>query len=66
MIGLQISKNLAAHGFTVLVGSRNFEKEKKAAISFGADARAIHLDVTGFFVKHLLYASSTYLVVQDR
>lgn len=45
-IGLQISKDLAAHGFTVLVGSRNFEKGKKAAISVGADARAIQLDVT--------------------
>lgn len=45
-IGLQISKELASHGFTVLVGSRNFERGKKAAISVGADARAIQLDVT--------------------
>lgn len=45
-IGLQISKDLAARGFTVLVGSRNFEKGKKAVISVGADARAIQLDVT--------------------
>ncbi|WP_280516896.1 SDR family NAD(P)-dependent oxidoreductase [Lederbergia sp. NSJ-179] len=34
-IGFQISKDLAAHGFTVLIGSRNFEKGKKAAISVG-------------------------------
>ncbi|MGE7978923.1 SDR family NAD(P)-dependent oxidoreductase [Psychrobacillus sp. NPDC093200] len=46
VIGLQISTDLAAHGFTVLVGSRNFEKGKKAAISVGADAPAIQLDVT--------------------
>jgi NAD(P)-dependent dehydrogenase (short-subunit alcohol dehydrogenase family) len=25
-IGLQIAKDLATHGFTVLVGSRNFER----------------------------------------
>src|SRR5271167_3397213 len=45
-IGLQIAKDLAAHGFTVLVGSRNLEYGEKAAKSVGADARAIQLDVT--------------------
>ena len=30
-IGLQITKSLAAHGFTVLVGSRSLEKGEKAA-----------------------------------
>jgi len=45
-IGLQIAKDLAAHGFTVLVGSRNLERGETAAKSVGADARAIHLDVT--------------------
>ena len=30
-IGLQIAKDLAAHGFTVLVGSRNFERGEAAA-----------------------------------
>ncbi len=45
-IGLQIAKDLAAHGFTVLVGSRNFEKGQTAAKSVGADARAVQLDVT--------------------
>ena len=45
-IGLQIAKDLAAHGFTVLVGSRNFENGKTAAKSVAADARALQLDVT--------------------
>jgi len=45
-IGLQIAKELAAGGFTVLVGSRNLENGEKAAKSVGADARALQLDVT--------------------
>src|SRR5579859_3353284 len=45
-IGLQIAKDLAAHGFTVLVGSRNFENGQTAAKSIGADAHAVQLDVT--------------------
>jgi len=45
-IGLQIAKDLAAHGFTVMVGSRNFENGQTAAKSVGADARAVQLDVT--------------------
>lgn len=45
-IGLQIAKDLAAHGFIVLVGSRNFEKGQAAAKSVGVDARAVQLDVT--------------------
>ncbi len=45
-IGLQIAKDLAAHGFTVLVGSRNFERGEAAAKQIGPDARAIQLDVT--------------------
>lgn len=45
-IGLQIAKDLAGHGFTVLVGSRNFENGQTAAQSVGADARAVQLDVT--------------------
>jgi NAD(P)-dependent dehydrogenase (short-subunit alcohol dehydrogenase family) len=36
----QIAKNLAAHGFTVLDGSRNLERREMAAKSVGADARA--------------------------
>jgi NAD(P)-dependent dehydrogenase (short-subunit alcohol dehydrogenase family) len=45
-IGLQIAKDLAAHGFTVLIGSRNLEHGETAAKSVGADARALALDVT--------------------
>ncbi|WP_413379311.1 SDR family oxidoreductase [Paenibacillus taichungensis] len=45
-IGLQIAKDLASQGFTVLIGSRNLEKGEAAAKSIGEDARAIQLDVT--------------------
>jgi NAD(P)-dependent dehydrogenase (short-subunit alcohol dehydrogenase family) len=45
-IGLQIAKDLAAHGFTVLVGSRDFERGEAAAKEVGPDARALQLDVT--------------------
>jgi NAD(P)-dependent dehydrogenase (short-subunit alcohol dehydrogenase family) len=45
-IGFQIAKDLAAHGFTVLLESRNFERGEAAAKEVGPDARAIQLDVT--------------------
>jgi NAD(P)-dependent dehydrogenase (short-subunit alcohol dehydrogenase family) len=45
-IGLQIAKELAAHGFTVLVGSRNSERGEAAAKEVGPAAHAIQLDVT--------------------
>ena len=45
-IGLQIAKDLAAHGFTVLVGSRSLENGEAAAKSIGTDAHALQLDVT--------------------
>ncbi len=45
-IGLQIAKDLAAHGFTVLIGSRSFERGEAAAKEVGPDARALQLDVT--------------------
>jgi len=45
-IGLQIAKDLVPHGFTVLLGSRDFEKGQTAAKSIGADAHAVQLDVT--------------------
>ena len=45
-IGLQIAKDLAAHGLTVLVGSRNFARGEQAARTIDGDARAIQLDVT--------------------
>ena len=45
-IGLQMAKDLAAHGFTVLVGSRNLESAETTAKSVEADARALQLNVT--------------------
>lgn len=45
-IGLQVGKELAAEGFTVLVGSRNPERGARAAAEIGPDAVAIRLDVT--------------------
>ena len=45
-IGLQIAKDLAGHGFTVLVGSRSINNGDAAAKNVGADARALQLDVT--------------------
>lgn len=45
-IGLQIAKELAANGYTVLVGSRNHGNGETAAREIGADAHAIQLDVT--------------------
>lgn len=45
-IGLQIAKDLVAHGFTVLVGSRNFGHGEAAAKEVGPDGVALQLDVT--------------------
>ena len=45
-IGLQIAKDLAAHGFTVLVGSRDLGRGEEAARTVDGDARALQLDVT--------------------
>jgi NAD(P)-dependent dehydrogenase (short-subunit alcohol dehydrogenase family) len=45
-IGRQIAKDLAARGFTVLLGSRNLDNGEAAAKSIGANARALQLDVT--------------------
>jgi NAD(P)-dependent dehydrogenase (short-subunit alcohol dehydrogenase family) len=45
-IGLQIAKDLAAAGLTVLIGSRVFERGKAAAKSVEGGAHAIQLDVT--------------------
>lgn len=44
-IGTQIAKDLAGHGYTVLVGSRSLEKGQAAAESIGANAHAVQLDV---------------------
>ena len=45
-IGLQIAKDLAAHGFAVLVGSRNLQHGQAAAKEVGPNAYALQLDVT--------------------
>ncbi|MBN9415291.1 dehydrogenase [bacterium SCN 62-11] len=45
-IGLQIAKDLAAHGYTVLVGSRDLARGQAAAQTIPGDARPIQLDVT--------------------
>jgi len=45
-IGLQVAKELVAHGLTVLVGSRNFERGQTAAKEIGPGAVALQLDVT--------------------
>ena len=45
-IGLQVAKELAEHGYIVLVGSRNFENGEKAAKEIGSNAHAIQIDVT--------------------
>ena len=45
-IGLQIAKDLVRHGFTVLVGSRDFERGEVAAKEVGPNAIALQLDVT--------------------
>jgi NAD(P)-dependent dehydrogenase (short-subunit alcohol dehydrogenase family) len=45
-IGLQIAKDLAAKGLTVLAGSRSLENGERAAREIGANAHAIQLDVT--------------------
>ena len=45
-IGLQIAKELAAHGLTVLVGARDFTKGEAAAGEVGERAHAVQLDVT--------------------
>ena len=45
-IGLQIAKDMTAHGFTVLVGSRDFARGETAAKEVGPNAHALQLDVT--------------------
>jgi NAD(P)-dependent dehydrogenase (short-subunit alcohol dehydrogenase family) len=45
-VGLQVAKELAAHGLTVLAGSRNFERGEAAAKEIGPGAVALQLDVT--------------------
>ena len=45
-IGFQLAKDLVAHGFIVLVGSRNLERGEASAKEIGPDARALQIDVT--------------------
>jgi NAD(P)-dependent dehydrogenase (short-subunit alcohol dehydrogenase family) len=45
-VGLQVAKELAANGLTVLVGSRSFERGEAAAKEIGPGAVALQLDVT--------------------
>lgn len=45
-IGLAIANQLAAHGLTVLVGSRNLARGQAAAATINGSAHAIQLDVT--------------------
>jgi NAD(P)-dependent dehydrogenase (short-subunit alcohol dehydrogenase family) len=45
-VGLQVAKELATKGVTVLVGSRDFARGEAAAKEAGPNAHAIQLDVT--------------------
>jgi NAD(P)-dependent dehydrogenase (short-subunit alcohol dehydrogenase family) len=45
-IGLQIAKSLAAHNFTVLLGSRDLQRGQAAAQTVDGTAHAVQLDVT--------------------
>jgi NAD(P)-dependent dehydrogenase (short-subunit alcohol dehydrogenase family) len=45
-VGFQVAKELVAHGVTVLVGSRNFQRGEAAAKQIGPGAIAVQLDVT--------------------
>jgi NAD(P)-dependent dehydrogenase (short-subunit alcohol dehydrogenase family) len=45
-VGLQVAKELAAKGVTVLLGSRNLARGEEAAGTIDGDVRALQLDVT--------------------
>ncbi|WP_027794078.1 SDR family NAD(P)-dependent oxidoreductase [Paraburkholderia acidipaludis] len=45
-IGLQIARDLVAHGFIVLVGSRDAGRGEAAAREIGPNAHALQIDVT--------------------
>jgi NAD(P)-dependent dehydrogenase (short-subunit alcohol dehydrogenase family) len=45
-IGLQIAKDLVAHGLTVLVGSRDLARGEEAVKTIDGDAHVLQLDVT--------------------
>lgn len=45
-VGLQVAKELVAHGLTVIVGARNLDRGRAAAEAIGPGATAVQLDVT--------------------
>lgn len=45
-VGRQVAKELAEHGITVLVGSRDLRRGEDAAAEIGTGARAVQIDVT--------------------
>ena len=45
-VGLQVARQLVAHGLTVLVGSRSFDRGQAAAKEIGPGAIPLQLDVT--------------------
>jgi NAD(P)-dependent dehydrogenase (short-subunit alcohol dehydrogenase family) len=45
-VGLQVAKELVAHGFIVFLGSRNLKRGEDAAKEIGPGAIALQLDVT--------------------
>ena len=45
-VGFQVAKELAAHGWTALIGARDFDKGRVAAEAIGNGATFIPLDVT--------------------
>ena len=45
-VGFEVTKQLVAHGATVYLGSRDFERGQTAAALIGPSATAIQLDVT--------------------
>jgi len=45
-VGLQVAKELVAHGVTVMVGSSNFVRGEAAAREIGPGALALQIDVT--------------------
>jgi NAD(P)-dependent dehydrogenase (short-subunit alcohol dehydrogenase family) len=45
-VGFQVARELANHGLTVLVGSRNLSRGEAAAKEIGSSAHAVQLDVT--------------------
>lgn len=45
-IGLQVAKELAAHGYIVLIGARNLKNGEEAAASIGNNAYPLQIEVT--------------------